>query len=299
MPRYKAITFFEFQAQFSTEEACFQYLKKLRFPDGFVCPECAHTDAYFIETRKVFQCKRCHHQTSLTAKTLFHKTRTPLQKWFWAIYLIGADKGGCSAMRLKKMLGISYLTAWTISHKIRTAMQDRNELYKLSAIIEMDDAFFGGHEAGKRGRGAGNKSKVLIGVESKGKSPGNVAMRVVPSLDAYSIATFAHDTIVPGQRIKTDDYPAYSVLQGKYEHHHECVKPHEVEEKLPWVHILIGNAKNVIRGTFFGVSHKHLQRYLSEFCYRFNRRFVEPQIFDRILFACVSSHKITYAELIE
>lgn len=299
MSRYTAMTFFEFQAQFSDEEACFQYLKKLRFPDGFTCPKCAHTDAYFIETRKLFQCKRCHHQTSLTANTIFHKTRTSLHKWFWAIYLIGSDKGGCSALRLKKMLGISYLTAWTMSHKIRAALGDRNTLYRLTALIEMDDAYFGGHEAGKRGRGAGNKSKVLIGVESNGTSPGHVSMRVVPTVDAHSIKAFASDTIAPGQRIKTDMYPAYSVLKEQYDHSPDHVKPQDVERKLPWVHIMIGNAKNFIRGTFFGVSHKHLQGYLSEFCYRFNRRFFEPQMFDRILYACITFHKITYAELIE
>jgi transposase-like protein len=299
MIQYQTMTFFGFQKHFSTEEACYEHLQKLRFPDGYLCPKCGHTDAYFIETRKLFQCKRCQHQTSLTANTIFHKTRTPLQKWFWAIYLIGSDKGGCSAMRLKKMLGISYLTAWTMSHKIRIAMQDRNAQYKLNAIIEMDDAYFGGHEAGKRGRGAGNKSKVLIGVETKGNTPGFVAMRVVPTIDAYSIDSFASDTISHGQCIHTDGYPPYSILNDRYNHHPEPVKPYEVEQKLPWVHILISNAKNIIRGTYLGVSHKHLQRYLSEFCYRFNRRFVEPQIFNRILFACVTSHKVTYSELIE
>jgi len=215
------------------------------------------------------------------------------------MYLIGSDKGGCSTMRLKKMLGISYLTAWTMSHKIREALRERNTLYKLSAIIELDDAFFGGHESGKRGRGAGNKSKVLVGVEAGPTAPGHVAMSVVSKLDGSSIASFADSAIISGQRILTDGYPAYSVLREHYDHRPECVKPHEIEQKLPWVHILISNAKNAIRGTFFGVSHKHLQRYLSEFCYRFNRRFVEPQLFDRILFACISYHKISYAELIE
>jgi len=299
MKKYDEFSFFEFQEKFSSEDACFTHMKKLRFPDGFICPKCGHTESYFINTRKIFQCKRCHHQTSLTANTIFHKTRIPLRKWFWALYLIGSDKGGCSAMRLKKMIEVSYLTAWTMSHKIRKAMQERNALYKLTALIEMDDAYFGGPEHGKRGRGAGNKSKVLIGVETNGDAPGHVAMEVVPTIDAASIGSFARNTIDPHQYIHTDGYPAYSVLQQQFIHHAERIQPDEVSEKLPWVHILIGNVKNAIIGTYFGVSHKHLQKYLSEFCFRFNRRYFEKQIVDRALFACINAHKLTYAELIE
>ena len=136
-----------------------------------------------MEKRKVFQCTECRNQVSLTANIIFHKTRTPLKKWFWAIYLAGSDKRGCSAKRLQKMIDVSYATAWLIIHKIRHAMKERDSLYKLSNIIEMDDSYFGGSAPGKRGRGAANKSKVVVAVENRGTAlryPRSVANRLFP-----------------------------------------------------------------------------------------------------------------------
>ncbi len=275
MSKYYEISFFEFQERFRTESDCFNHLKNLRWSEGFKCPKCGHTKAYYMEKRKVFQCTECRNQVSLTANTIFHKTRTPLKKWFWAIYLAGSDKRGCSAKRLQKMIDVSYATAWLIIHKIRHAMKERDSLYKLSNIIEMDDSYFGGSAPGKRGRGAANKSKVVIAVENRGTAPRYAAMQVVERIDSNHIEDFAFRNIKKDQTIKTDDYPTYNVLDVEFNHLGEVVKANEAQEKLPWIHILIGNAKNFISGTYHGVSHKHLQSYLNEFCYRFNRRFNE------------------------
>ena len=297
MSHYKEISFFEFQERFRTEPDCYNHLKKLRWSEGFTCPKCGHTKAYYMEKRKVFQCTECRNQTSLTANTILHKTRTPLKKWFWAIYVVGSDKRGCSAKRLQKMIDVSYATAWLIIHKIRHAMKERDSLYKLSNIIEMDDSYFGGSAPGKRGRGAANKSKVIVAVENRGTAPGYAAMQVVERIDSNHLEDFAFRKIEEDQTIKTDDYPPYNVLDVDFYHLGEVVKGQEANEKLPWVYILIGNAKSFIRGTYHGVSHKHLQSYLSEFCYRFNRRFNEFQITDKLLTACLSTSVITYAEL--
>lgn len=297
MSAYAEIDFFQFQERFKTEEQCFEYLKNLRWPDGFVCPKCGHRKAYFTAKRKVFQCESCRHQTTVTAQTLFHRTRVPLRKWFWAIYLVGSDKRGCSAKRLETLLAVNYITAWLMIHKIRKAMEDRDTRYMLGHVIEMDEAFFGGPVSGKRGRGAGNKSKVIVAVENRGTSAGYAKMTVVESLDSNTIRDVVTTTIRNQSTIRTDDYPAYAVLASHFRHRGEIVKSPEVKEKLPWVHILIGNAKTFIRGTHHGVSHKHLQRYLNEFCYRFNRRLKQSEIFDRILTASLSTHTITFAEL--
>jgi len=131
--------FFRVSRTFYDRRCLFQYLKKLRWPDGFNCPQCGHTEAYFMKRRKVFQCKNCRHQTSVTVNTIFHRTHVPLRKWFWAIFLVGTDKRGCSAKRLEKLIGVHYATAWLVIHKIRRAMKDRDALYKLSNFIEMDD----------------------------------------------------------------------------------------------------------------------------------------------------------------
>ena len=297
MSNYSEISFFEFQERFMTEDACFQYLKKLRWPDGFNCPQCGHTEAYFMKRRKVFQCKNCRHQTSVTVNTIFHRTHVPLRKWFWAIFLVGTDKRGCSAKRLEKLIGVHYATAWLMIHKIRRAMKDRDALYKLSNFIEMDDSYFGGSVSGKRGRGAANKSAVVVAVERHGSSAGYAAMEVVESMHSKHLKAFALRAVEEEQTIHTDDYPSYNVLDVAFDHLGETVKPYEAMEKLPWVHILIGNVKNFIRGTYHGVSHKHLQSYLSEFCYRFNRRFNQLLITDRLLTACLNTSTITYAEL--
>jgi transposase-like protein len=297
MSKYSEISFFDFQKLFQTEDECFQYLRKLRWPDGFVCPLCGHTEAYFMEKRKVFQCKNCRHQTSVIVHTIFHRTHVSLKKWFWAIFLVGTDKRGCSAKRLEKLIGVHYETAWLMLHKIRHAMENRDSFYKLTNFIEMDESYFGGSVSGKRGRGAANKSTVVVAVENRGTKPGFAAMEVVNSMHSNHIKDFAFRVIEEKQTIHTDNYPSYNALDVAFHHLGETVKPHEAIEKLPWVHILIGNAKSFIRGTYHGVSHKHLQSYLSEFCYRFNRRFNDLKIVDRLLTACLSTHVITYAEL--
>lgn len=297
MNNVTTLSFFELQEHFRTEDACYDHLQKLRWPDGFICPACGHRKAYFMNKRKVFQCENCRQQTSLTANTIFHKTHTPLRKWFWAVYLVGSDKRGCSATQLYKKIGVSYPTAWLMIHKIRKAMKDRDAPYKLHHFIEMDDAYFGSKSNGKRGRGASNKSKVVIAVENRGNAAGYATMHVVDHIDADNLTEFVRKHIEPHQMIKTDAYPSYNVLSMDHNHQKEIVESHEATKKLPWVHILIGNVKSFIRGTYHGVSHKHLQQYLSEFCYRFNRRFVEYQITDRILCACLNSHKFTLAEL--
>ena len=290
-------SFSQFQERFQTEEQCYEHLKNLRWPDGFICPRCGHREAYFTKTRKLYQCKNCGYQASVTSRTLFHRTRVPLRKWFWAIYLVGTDKRGCSAKRLEMLLGVNYVTAWLMIHKIRKAMEDRDSRYMLGHVIEMDEAFFGGPFSGKRGRGAGNKSKVIVAVENRETSAGYAKMTVVDGLDSDTIMALAHKTIRSQFEIRTDDYSAYTVLGKQFQHQGDTIKPHEASDMLPWVHILIGNAKTFIRGTYHGVSHKHLQRYLNEFCYRFNRRRNEFSIFDHMLAASLSTGTITFAEL--
>ena len=195
------------------------------------------------------------------------------------------------------MLDVNYVTAWLMVHKIRKAMEDRETRYQLGQVVEMDEAFFGGPFSGKRGRGAENKSKVIVAVENRGTSAGYAKMSVVETLDGDTIRDVSRTTIRNLSTIRTDDYPAYTALAKHFQHRGKTVKSPEAKEKLPWVHILIGNAKTFIRGTYHGVSHKHLQRYLNEFCYRFNRRLMESEIFDRILVASLSTCTLTFAEL--
>ena len=158
------MTIQDFQKQFGTEEACRKYLYRKRWPNGFVCPKCGHTEHFNIKARNKFQCKACNHQTTVLAGTIFEKTRTPLTKWFLAIYLVSEDKRGLSALSLKARIGVAYQTAWTMLHKIRFAMGERDKGYLLGGIVEMDEGFFGATaEGSKRGRGT-EKTAVVVSV---------------------------------------------------------------------------------------------------------------------------------------
>ncbi len=155
--RHEETDFFAWQARFGTEKACLEHLIEARWGCGFICPKCSHDHAHFLPSRSAQQCAGCHHQVSVTAGTLFHSTNLPLTKWFWAICWIVSDKGDISAVRLSKLLNVSWPTARSMLRKIRTAMGHRDSLYRLSKLVEVDDALVGGKQKGKRGRGAQGK----------------------------------------------------------------------------------------------------------------------------------------------
>ena len=296
----KPMSLIAFQRKFPTEKACQDHLFHLRWPEGYQCPRCYHHDAYFHRTRHLYQCKACGYQASLTAGTIFHKTRTPLRKWFWMIFLMGRQKSGISMCSLQRMLEIrSYKTVWTMGHKIRKAMADRDAYYKLAGLIEMDDAYFGASKPGRRGRGAAGKAKVIVAVETAADTPGYAKMHQVPQLRAPQIHEIALEVLDEKVVVRTDGWRAYSVLNSDQRTHEPIAVGGgaNASKALPWVHTLIANIKGNIRGVYHGVSNKHLDRYLAEFCYRFNRRFWESQMFDRILAACVATNTVSYSEL--
>lgn len=295
---YRELTMNGFQRKFRTERACRKHLFKLRWPNGFVCPACGHGQYHDLPKRKLMQCKACRHQTSLTAGTILHRTRTPLRKWFWALFLLANDKRGLSALQLSREIEVSYYVAWTMFQKIRQAMKDRDDNYLLKGVIEVDDAFFsGGKGEKKKGRGT-NKIPVIVEASTNGKAVLFARMNVVKTIDSKTVKKTLGSNIAPKQEVKTDGLKVYNVAT-ELGHVHDRRIGHGPKntENLPWVHILIANAKEFLLGTFHGVSSKHLQRYLDEFCYRFNRRRWQGQLFDRLITACINSKGITYAEL--
>lgn len=296
MANEKAISYARFQKQFSTEESCREYLFRRRWNGKFVCPKCGCTEYYFLSNRHLYQCKHCRHQQSLTAGTVMHRSHLPLMTWFWAIFLIAKDKRGYSAAMLSRELALPYNTAWFLLHRIRTAMSQRDSQYQLSGIVELDDTYFGKPSKGaKRGRGTG-KTKVVIAVSktTDGK-PLYVKMQVVPDLKGKTIGKFAKANICEQSTIQTDAYRSYrKPLAQKYFHEYEVFSPDS--EMLKWLHILIGNAKAFVGGTFHGLDSKHLGRYLDEFSYRFNRRKL-PDIFANLCSAVVASTPLSFAEL--
>ena len=296
---------FDFQKMFPTENKCYKFLFQKRWPNGFICPRCGQTSYSFIRTRKLYQCMNCRYQVSITAGTIFHKTRKPLHIWFWMIFLVSRAKTGESILQLQKMLNIgSYKTAWTMCNKIRHAMYQSDSLYKLGGILELDDAYFGERNVtGKRGRGADKKSSVFIAVgvrNYKGKEkPSFVKLKVSKDVKKESVEAFIKDNIELDSTIKTDKYVSYKWLQeSNFEHKSiRIYNPKDTLKYLPWVHIIIGNIKGIIKGVHHGVSAKHLHRYLIEFSYRFNRRFFENKMFINLINICSITKTITLAEL--
>jgi len=300
MAKQEAMSLLEFQERFHDEDVCREHLYKMRWPEGFVCPKCGVVDKPFnISSRNLYQCKHCNHQASVTAGTVMEKTRIPLIKWFWAMFLMSTDKRGCSAIQISNELGLCYSTAWFLCHRIRSAMGERDTEYILSGHIEADDAFFGAPTSnGKRGRGT-DKSVVLVGLSLNEKgNPEHIKMQVAPDVKGETVAAFAAENIAQGSTISSDGYVSYNTLDEKgFIHDGRICDPVNDPEHLKWLHIVVSNAKAFILGTYHGLGSKHLQRYLDEFCYRFNRRKFTLQHFNRTLFACALASRLPYAEL--
>jgi transposase-like protein len=269
-------TYREFAARFPDEEACSQFLEALRWPQGFICPACGVVGTPWRDTRGRLVCPTCRHQTTVTAGTILEKTRTPLTTWFEAAWHVTTTKNGFSAKSLERTLGTRYRVAWSLLQRFRVAMV-RAERAPLSGTVEVDEALVGGvkHD-GKRGRGA-KKAIVLIGLEIKQpKGYGRVRMRQVADASAASLRPFVCDTVAPGSHVHTDGWSGYSRLaQSGYVHERTIMNTSgdPAHVAMPGVHRVASLLKRWILGTHQGsVSDEHLQAYLEEFTFRFNRR---------------------------
>ena len=292
------LSLYDFLNRFPSENDCFQYLIEKRWPDGFRCPKCDNHKAYFIEKQRLFQCTVCRHQTSVTAGTVFHRLRHPLLTLFWAVYLIATSKKGISAMELKRKLDIrSYQTAWLLLHKIRSAMAS-SQMFPLTNDVEVDETFVGGCRPGKRGRGATGKTIVAAAVETNGKTMGRAYLETIDSATTDNLTSFISRNITPGVRITSDGFKSYGFL-AEYFHHVQVKKSMNSsdDEALPKIHIVIANLKMWLRGTYNCLPSKHLQNYLDEFIFRFNRRWNLDSIFNKLITRCLTTPSFTYADL--
>jgi transposase-like protein len=296
------MTFEEFIRNFSTEEQCRDYLFRVRFPNGFVCPKCGH-DKYWKVGDTLRTCKSCRHQTSIIAGTVFENTRKSLKTWFIAIWWVTTQKSGASADGLKQVLGLkSDQTAWTWLHKIRKAMVNPNRS-KLSGTVEVDETFIGGVAMGKRGRGAENKVLVIIATEFDGKKLGRCRMGIIEDGSAESIHPFIIENIEEGSTLITDGWKGYNRIEKKNYIRKIHVQTGEVDETkmLPHIHTIASLLKRWLLGTHQGaVTEKHLQAYLDEYVFRFNRRKSAQRglLFYRLIESAMQTKTITYDELI-
>lgn len=317
-----AMNLLEFTRKFPDEKACREYLFHTRWAQGFKCPRCEGHDFYFHSTRNLYQCKSCWHQSSITSGTIFHKTRTPLQKWFGAIFLMSIQKVGISSLSLQRILDIPcYRTIWTICHKIRKAMADENKQDKnslmlnipsipgISGIIEIGDTYLGTTKAKKAVLETKNLISLDMGIPY-------TEMKVLPS--GFQLPPIQNTN--KNQLQSNDDETPFIFISNK----NILYKP--ISKKKPnksgntaqstnpgqptniqgdrnanpilhWVGILVGNLRTNLHGTFHGIGDKYLQRFLDEYCFRFNRREKPQEIFQGLLNACAKNKTIMYKEL--
>ena len=268
-------TIIEFRERFATEQACEDYIAALRWPHGFVCPQCEEKKAWEMQ-RGLYWCRNCGYQASVTAGTLFHDTHKPLRLWFEAMWYLTNQKSGVSALGLQRVLGLgSYHTAWNWLHKLRRAMV-RPGRDKLTGIVEVDEIFIGGERSGKRGRGAEGKALVIIAAQEgdTGKGIGRIRMRRVADAAGLSLEPAVWEMVELGSTVRTDGWGGYNGLtELGYRHSVVPKQPDLGENLLPLVNLVASLLRRWLLGIHQGaVRHSHLEYYLDEYTFRFNRR---------------------------
>jgi len=294
----------EFEARFATEEACREYMIQLRWPDGFLCPRC-QTKGAWVANRGRLICPACRYQASVTAGTIFQDTRKPLRLWFRALWYVSTQKNGASAMGLQRMLGLgSYLTAWTWLHKLRRAMV-RSGRDRLTGRIEMDETYLGGEKAGPGGRGSEGKALVVIAAQENGKGIGRIRLARIPDASARSLRGFIREAIEPGSGLHTDAWQGYAGLEALgYGHEVTVIRGRgkaAATELLPRVHLVASLLKRWLLGTHQGsFGMQHLDYYLDEFTFRFNRRTSRSRgkLFFRLLEQAVVAKPSPYKNMV-
>lgn len=297
-------TLLEFERRFASEEACRQYLFRLKWPDGFTCPRCADKKGW-LSKRGLITCAACGFQASITAGTIFQDTHKPLELWFRGIWLVTSQKTGASALGVQRVLGLgSYETAWTWLHKLRRAMV-RPGRDRLSGRVEVDDCYWGASEEGIRGRHVGSKTVIVVAAEEDGKGIGRIRMARVPDASAASLEPFVLAAIEPGSVVHTDGWNGYADIEAKgYIHEVSllCGRKRLASELLPRVHKVVSLLKRWLVATHQGaVSHEHLDYYLDEFTFRFNRRTSRSRgkLFYRLVQQAIQIEPVAYKDLVK
>ena len=301
-------TYQEFRAWFPDDASCAEYLARLRWPEGFRCPVCGGDRAWQTSTQH-WKCVGCGRKTSVTAGTIFHRTRTPLSTWFAAVWLVTSQKNGASAQNLHDMLGLgSYETAWAWLHKLRRAMV-RPDRELLAGVVEVDESFVGGRATGRQGAST-DKVPVMIAVENAGTQVnrklllGRVRLAVADAPGSKQLVEFARTTVAPGSLIRTDGARMFRVLaQEGYTHQYVSgySSPEPGHVTLPGPHRVASLLKRWNAGTHhYRVEREHLQYYLDEFTFRFNRRRSRARglLFYRLLQQSVNTDPHPLADLI-
>ena len=294
----------EFQHGFPDERACAAYLADARWPDGFRCPSCGHDKGWQLSSKAFTrECAACGKQTSVTAGTVMHGSKLPLTVWFWAAYLMATHSNGIAALQLQKQLGLgSYKSAWLLAAKLRQAMVAPHRS-PLAGLVEIDETVIphrtkADPPAGGQGRSADGKMLVAGAVEVHDGGPGRVRLAPIADFSASSLHAFIKANVAAGATAKTDGWSSYTGAPG-VTHDPHVVGPMAAHVVLPWAHRVFANLKTWTLGVYHGLREKHLQSYLDEFVFRFNRRRTRHAAFRSLLGVAVALKHVTYNMLIQ
>ncbi len=280
----------EFFARFPNDDACLQHVMEVRYGSRHVCATCG-VEATFhkLTGRHAYSCAHCGHHVYPCAGTIFQDSRTPLQVWFYAIYLFVTTRHGVSGKELQRTLGVTYKTAWRMGQQIRDLMSKADGFAMLQGHVELDEAYVGGHRSGKRGRGAAGKT-IVMGLKERG---GRMETVIIPNVKMGTLKGVVTDTVEPGSTVSTDELMSYGLLKGDG-YKHAQVK--HAEKDYAHYDYRIGETistnnvesfwrlfKASIRGTHVHVSAQHMQRYLDEFTFRSNHRTMVNGMFDLLI----------------
>jgi ribosomal protein L37AE/L43A len=298
----KGMSLNQFLSRYGDQQQCEATLEDARWPDGFRCPKCSSKEHYRYRRRsvKVFQCRACRRQTTLTEGTIFHSTKLSLTIWFQAMFLLTQNKNNVSTLELRRLIGISYPAAWRMKHKLMQVMCERESITRLSGRVEVDDAYLGGeHPGGKAGRGSENKVPFIAAVQTNGQNnPLYAVFSQVKAFTGKEVASWANKSLAPSAMVVSDGLWSFSsVTEAGCQQQREVVgkgrKSTEME-CFTWVNTILGNLKNAINGTYHAFDfQKYAHRYLAEYQYRFNRRFDLAGMLSRLITATARTGKET------
>jgi ISXO2 transposase-like protein/transposase-like zinc ribbon protein len=293
----------EFQRRFADEKACAAYLARARWPDGFRCPECGHDKGWELATKAFTrECAGCGKQTSVTAGTVMHGSKLPLTAWFWAAYLMATHSNGISALQLGNQLGLgSYKSAWLLCAKLRRAMvaPGRSPLAGLAEVDETEIPLRTKDDPVGGGGGRSHQGKMLVAgaVEVANGAPGRLRLAEITDFSAPSLHGFIAANVAPSTTIRTDGWSGYPGAPD-VAHDPHVIGPIAAHVVLPWIHRVFANLKTWALGVYHGLRKKHLQAYLDEFVFRFNRRRTRHAAFRSLLGISVALEPATYNMLI-
>jgi len=299
----KEMKLLEFINHFPSEDSCRAHFKEVRDREGVICKKCSGDQHWWLKSKSMYACKKCRFRMSLRSGTVMENSKLPFLYWYIAMHLMTATKKNISALEVQRQVSHKYYEpVWAMMHKLRRAMANRDEKHMLNGEIELDEAFFSVNtpvereEPNKRGAGTERKARALVMAEStpvlepkKGRKAykcGHFKIHVIPDLKSETIDVETQNGVMSTAELRTDNSKSHKGLYKLVKVHKAITLPGKEGSKiLPWVHTAISNAKSALLATYKGVSETYIQNYLSEFCYKLNRRYFGVKLFDRLVIA--------------